>query len=447
MLSPFPINSDPHDFLLMKHKISVCICAAANCAGIALMVFSIHGCDVLWTPPQCPEIYSFSPNGARHDSILTILGAHFETDRPDLMEVKIGETAIPYSNIEVPNSGTMLITLPKLSRGGKISIAHHSLPECQASSAEDFIYEYTVGSIEFISAAGINGFLHPAGMDINADGTSLIVADQDHNQIKEVQVLKAGFPITRIAGNQYGDSGDPDYSDNALFSNLNAPTDVVYDTNGNIYVADASNLCIRKIAFGQQSNPIYTLTSQTAHTDNCPTPVSSAYFESLSSIEISSDNSELFVSDANGYRIRFIENDQVCDYVDPGTMGNPKGLSYSTARSPAYSLIAASPDNGKGVYGIMPNHRLESIHENGDGMLKQAYDLDLDAEGNIFLTDTGIKKVLVIYKNGSVDSLTTHGGNPQYSFGIPEGIAVDRTRHIIYVSDKLKNLILVLHLE
>jgi hypothetical protein len=88
------------------------------------------------------------------------------------------------------------------------------------------------------TAAQLSG---PASLSIGSDG-SLYIADQGNQCVRKVT---AGI-ITTIAGNgTKGYAGDGGLATAAV---LNAPSAVVLDPAGNIYIADAGNNRIRKIA-------------------------------------------------------------------------------------------------------------------------------------------------------------------------------------------------------
>jgi sugar lactone lactonase YvrE len=73
----------------------------------------------------------------------------------------------------------------------------------------------------------------------------IYIADTQNNRIRKV--LTNGF-ITTVAGTgTAGYSGD---GGNALAAQLNMPTAVDVDKDGNVYIADSSNHCIRKIDTG-----------------------------------------------------------------------------------------------------------------------------------------------------------------------------------------------------
>src|ERR1700758_1734161 len=74
------------------------------------------------------------------------------------------------------------------------------------------------------------------------ENSNLYIADTYNNRIRKVNTLGV---ITTIAGNgTQGYNGD---GGQAINAKLNAPTGVILDTFGNLYIADLFNYVIRKV--------------------------------------------------------------------------------------------------------------------------------------------------------------------------------------------------------
>ena len=84
----------------------------------------------------------------------------------------------------------------------------------------------------------------PGGIAFDPAG-NLFIADQLHHRIRKVD---PNGVISTIAGTgSPGYAGDDGPATDAL---LNGPTDVVLDLEGNLYIADQGNQCVRRIANG-----------------------------------------------------------------------------------------------------------------------------------------------------------------------------------------------------
>ena len=91
------------------------------------------------------------------------------------------------------------------------------------------------------AAARFNG---PAGLALDADGSSVLVADFNNHAVRRVTMAGA---VSTVAGN--GEAGFADGEGAA--ARFNDPADVVVDKEGTIVVADRGNHRLRKIAGGQ----------------------------------------------------------------------------------------------------------------------------------------------------------------------------------------------------
>ena len=110
------------------------------------------------------------------------------------------------------------------------------------------------GAVRILAGSGEAGFADgqgaaarfnmPAGLALDADGSSVLVADFGNHAVRRVTMAGA---VSTVAGN--GEAGFADGEGAA--ARFNRPTDVVVDKEGTIVVADRSNHRLRKIAGGQ----------------------------------------------------------------------------------------------------------------------------------------------------------------------------------------------------
>jgi len=109
--------------------------------------------------------------------------------------------------------------------------------------------------ISTVAGNGIEGFSgdggfatdaeldHPTGVAVDKDG-NIYIADRMNDRIRRVDNI-TGY-ITTVAGSESGYSGDGGLSVNAK---LNSPTSLTCDSSGNLYIADTGNNVIRKLVF------------------------------------------------------------------------------------------------------------------------------------------------------------------------------------------------------
>jgi sugar lactone lactonase YvrE len=115
----------------------------------------------------------------------------------------------------------------------------------------------TTGMISTYAGNGVGGYkgdggaptaaalYSPAGIFVDGPG-NLYIADQGNNVIRIVYAGAGGI-ITTVAGNAslgpgFGGDGGP-----ATNGQLNGPTDITVDAQGNLFIADYDNECIRKV--------------------------------------------------------------------------------------------------------------------------------------------------------------------------------------------------------
>jgi len=89
------------------------------------------------------------------------------------------------------------------------------------------------------TAAKLN---HPTGVAVSSDGANVFVADTGNNRARKI----SGGTINAFAGT--GASGFGGDGGAAAAATLNAPTDVMLDSSGNLFITDSDNERIRKVS-------------------------------------------------------------------------------------------------------------------------------------------------------------------------------------------------------
>jgi len=206
----------------------------------------------------------------------------------------------------------------------------------------------------------------PASVAWDPSGTSYYIADTANNRVRKV----SGGQISTIAGTgSLGNTGDGGAATNAT---LNAPSGVVVDASGNVFIADTNNFTIREVAVG--TGIITTIagdgTQCTPNTAQCGDggPATQAQFTNPTSLALDG-NGNLFVADYHGNRIRKIDltSGIITDEAGTGTRGN-------------------SGDNGPATLATF-NH---------------TYGVATDSSGNVYIDDANNNKIRCV--------LTVSGG-------------------------------------
>lgn len=239
------------------------------------------------------------------------------------------------------------------------------------------------------------------------DGGNLYIADRLNNMVRKVAV---DGNITSIAGNGIAGSGGD--GSTATDAQLNSPTGVAVDEEGNIYIADLGNHCIRKVS----STGIITTIAGTGIPgyNGDGVPATAAQLTGPRGVSVDK-HGNIFVADAGNHRVRKI---------------TANGIIHTIA--------------GTGVAGF-----------SGDGNsataanLNGPYNVVSDDAGNLFIADVDNQRIRRINTDGIISTIAGNGiggyngdNRPATSASLfePIGVATDRMGNI-YVADGWNNRI------
>ena len=234
------------------------------------------------------------------------------------------------------------------------------------------------------------------GMMIDKAG-NIFIAERSDNRVRK---LSASGVITTVAGNGIkGYSGDGGLAINAQ---LDLPNSLSIDNNGNIFIADLGNSCIRKINVNGvittiAGNGVRGFTGDGGLAINAQLDYPTAVFADSSG--------NILIADQGNHRIRKI---------------NVAGIITTIV--------------GNGTYGI-----------NGDGgnatdaQLTYPSSVTEDVHGNIFITEWGNSRVRKIDTNGIINTVA---GNGSDGFDGDGGKALEAQVHANFISfDRDENMI------
>lgn len=165
-------------------------------------------------------------------------------------------------------------------------------------------------------------FARPAGLAINPNTNELMVADLDNNQIRKVekffntqtqQIVQTYAGVKLLNG---------DHLDGTRGSaKFNGPTGIAVASNGDIYVADRNNHCIRKIS----GNNVTTIAGSAGNPGHVNATGTAAKFAAPYNVFI--DGNNLLVADYGNSAIRKVDltSGAVTDLITSGLFG-PKDL-------------------------------------------------------------------------------------------------------------------------
>ncbi|MBN8884747.1 MAG: Ig-like domain repeat protein [Rudaea sp.] len=276
----------------------------------------------------------------------------------------------------------------------------------------------------------------PHGVVVDAAG-NLYVADTYNHRIRKVTA--ADGKIATIAGSSFGFAGD---GGAATAAKLNYPQNLAIDGAGNIYIADYFNYRVRKIdaASGKVSTLAGNGTQGYAGDGGAATSAQLGDY-----LHVAADAAgNLYISDANNHRIRKVATDGTISTVagngvkgfggDGGPavaakMDSPNGIALDNAGN----LYIADQFNQR-IRKVATNGTISTIAGNGnfdysgDGgpatsaTLGMPAAVTFDGAGNLYIADSSNQRIRRVATDGTI---STVAGNGTQGFGGDGGLAIN----------------------
>jgi sugar lactone lactonase YvrE len=422
--------------------------------GICVLA-SIHACkkDVQQSPPPPPPpppaitISSISPTGGPFSTVVTITGSGFN---PNAASDSVKFNGVGAA-VQQASATQLKVLVPKMAGTGPIIVQAGG----QTATGPIFTFSYTVMVSSFAGgkadgfADGTDSaahFLRPVGLATDIQG-NIYVADVLNNRIRKVTQLRV---VSTLAG-----SGTQGFADgNGSIAQFNLPFGVATDPQGNIYVADANNYRIRKIT---PSSVVSTLAGSgtLGFADGSG---SAAQFNAATGVATDAQGN-VYVADAGNNCIRKISSagavttlagSSTAGFVDGN--GNAAQFNYPTGvATDAQANIYVADNHNHCIRKITPAGIVSTLAGNGnpglaDGIgnasqFNYPYGVATDARGNIYVTDEYNNCIRIINPSGTVSTLAgssvagvANGSGSIAKFGFPRGVATDAQGNI-YVDD------------
>ena len=259
---------------------------------------------------------------------------------------------------------------------------------------------------------------NPYGMAVDAAG-SLYIADNSNNVVRKV----SGGLITTVAGNGSpgfsGDGGPP------LSAQLNAPSAFAVDSAGILYIADTLNNLIRKVSGGVIST-VAGIGTPGFGGDGGPATSAQLYAPSCVIVDSAGN---LYIADSANNRIREISGGVINTVAGNGTPGfsgeggpatsaqlyAPSGVAVDTAGnlyiSDTYSGSIRKVSNGV-ITTVAGNGTPGFSGDNGPATVAQLnspYGLAVDTAGNLYIADTGNQRIRRVSSGGAIATVAGNG--------------------------------------
>jgi DNA-binding CsgD family transcriptional regulator/sugar lactone lactonase YvrE len=302
---------------------------------------------------------------------------------------------------------------------------------------------------EVVAGTGVHGYTGDHGLAINAELSwpsgiavdsathSILILDGDR-----VRRIGSDGIITTVAGNgTNGFSGD-NYSAMQAQLNLSVylktqPQGVAVDHAGNIYIADSNNNRVRKV------NSVGTITTVagTGATGANGEGGLAINAELRSPRGLAIDATEnLYIADSGNNRVRMIDVNGVIRTVagngDAAELNGPTGLALDASSGTLYIADTANnrvvrlqlstgivtPFAGTGIAGFSGD-----TQPAGSAKLNRPVALATDAQGDVFVADSGNNRVRRIDAVGTITTVLA-------GLKEPFGVAVDTSGRLLIVN-------------
>jgi sugar lactone lactonase YvrE len=293
-------------------------------------------------------------------------------------------------------------------------------------------------------------FNAPSGLAVDASG-NIYVADWGNNVIREI--TPAGVVST------YAGTGFTGYTNGAAsLASFNEPTGLSIDPSGNLFVADAGNDLVRKIA---STGMVSTIAGSDTSGYRDSVGSGSAFFDPLAVAVDPSDN--VYVADAGNNLVRLVSSaGNVTTFAGTYNTGNSTTLSpfnnpSGIARDALGNLFVANylnsnilEVNPQGVVSVYAGQTDSIGAVNGPASAATFYypnSVAVDANDNVYVSD-GLNNLIRKISPQGIVSTFAGSGSPgavdstgtAASFNGPAGLAFDAAGNL-YVADANNNKI------
>ncbi len=244
-----------------------------------------------------------------------------------------------------------------------------------------------------------SGFLKPDGVTIALveEVEVAYITDLENNDIR---LVGQDGEVSVVAGV----TGTPGYVDGpAEIAEFNEPDGITTDSEGNIYVADTNNNCIRKIDISEDPPMVTTVAGGGPDDPGSEDGAAAdARFDGPTGITIDASGN-LYVADQNNHTIRKIDNEG--DVTTVVGVAGEEGFTDGTADA---------------------------------ARLNEPHGLTIDTSGNLYITEWGNNAARVIEMEAGAVSLVQTIAGRDGEFDQPHGIAVNSEGEV-FVADENNN--------
>jgi sugar lactone lactonase YvrE len=249
-------------------------------------------------------------------------------------------------------------------------------------------------------------FDEPGGVATDVSG-NVYVADSYNNLIRKI--TPGGLVSTLAGGGGFGFNYSGNTNGQGIAASFTNPTGVAVDANGNVYVADSGNNLIRKITSGG----LVSTLAGSGTAGSIDGQGTAANFWSPQGVAVDASGN-VYVGDLTNNLIRKI---------------TPGGLVSTLAGGGGSGFHYAGNSNGQGTA----------------ASFNFPFGVAVDANGNVYVADSGNNQIRKITPGGMVSTLagsgnqgSADGQGTAANFSQPTGVSVDSSGNL-YVADQVNN--------
>jgi uncharacterized protein (TIGR03437 family) len=335
-----------------------------------------------------------------------------------------------------------------------------------ADTGNSFIRAVANGAINFVAGSGSVGFAGDGGSATatttnTGPGVALYgpraiafdsagnyyLADSGNGRIRKVNTKGI---ITTVAGNgTFAFAGD---GSAATAANLNQPSGVALDSQGNIYIADTLNARIRKVS----SSGTITTVAGNGLLSYSGDGGAATGAQLNGPLGIAADNSgNLFIADSQNGVVRIIKNGAIAS-VGGSTLLIPRSVATDAAGNAYVADVQDNRVRKIGTDGTVTTYAGNGTNGfAGDGgpaanaQLSSPAAVAVDGAGNLYIADLGNLRIRKVSTNGNISTVAGNGsqgysgdGGPAInaSLNTPLGVAAGPSGNL-YVVDSASHVI------
>lgn len=382
------------------------------------------------TPDPAPTVTSISPVSGPKNTVVTITGTNFGTN---LATLKVYFNNVQ-ATVQTATSTTITAVVPVAAGTGVVKV--EKSPTVQVTGPV-FMY-LPLGTVSTLSLTGaVTSLNRPSGIVRDAAG-NLFVCDRDNHRI--VKITPAG--VTSVfAGGSVGFANGTGGA-----AQFNQPYCITMDASGNFYVGDRINHAIRKIS---PAGAVTTLAGNGVAGNTNGTGNAAQFNEPLGVTVDAAGN--VYVADYINGALRKVTPSGVVTTLLPipnifGVAADASGNIYCAE----YFSQQVTKYSSTGSYTVMAGLLGTGGYVDATGTAARfgiPAGITVDANGNLYLTETGNHKIRKITAAGVVTTIA--GGNTGFADGVgiaalfdtPIAVTGDLANNTLYIADFTNNKI------